>query len=255
MPVLEPHSTENLADRLKAFIVQQQLVPSSRLPAERQLAVTLEVSRSSLREAIQKLSSEGLLLRRPGGGTFLREQPPEWATAQIVDPLRELIIQDPEYRYDILEARHSIEASTAWYAALRATENDKQQLQYAFDATLMLNENENPVLAAQADVRFHLAIAAASHNVVLLQTMRGFFELLQSSVRESRQRLYSQRPIFSRLTEQHRTLLEAIKAGDAERAREAAMEHIAFVHSTIKTLDEDEARQARISRLPGQHDK
>lgn len=181
--------------------------------------------------------------------------PPAWATAQIVDPLRELVIQDPEYRYDILEARHSIEATTAWYAALRATESDKQQLQYAFDATLMLNENENPDLAAQADVRFHLAIAAASHNVVLLQTMRGFFELLQSSVRQSRQRMYSQQAIFTRLTEQHRALLEAIKAGNAELAREAAMEHIAFVHSTIKTLDEDEDRQARIGRLPGQHEK
>lgn len=251
MPGPQSHRTENLADRLSAFIAQQQLLPGARLPAERQLAATLGVSRSSLREAIQKLSSEGLLLRRPGGGTFLCEQPPQWAQAQIVEPLRELLNQDPEYRYDILEARHSIEASTAWYAALRATDADKEQLQYAFDATLMLNENENPALAAQADVRFHLAIASASHNVVLLQTMRGFFELLQSSVRQSRQRMYSQQSIFSHLTDQHRALLEAILAGDAERAREAAIAHIGFVHSTMKTLDEDEARQARITRLPG----
>ncbi|EIC85085.1 transcriptional regulator LldR [Serratia sp. M24T3] len=252
MSAPQVHHTAKLAERLNLFIARQQLLPGARLPAERQLATLLGVSRSSLREAISQLSSEGLLLRRPGGGTFLREQPPLWAQTQIVEPLRNLVNQDPEYRYDILEARHSIEASTAWHAALRATEADKELLQSAFDATLMLNENENPQWAAQADVRFHLAIAAASHNVVLLQTMRGFFELLQSSVRQSRQRMYSQQTIFARLTEQHRALLEAILDGDAVRAREAAMEHISFVHSTLKTLDEDEARQARITRLPGQ---
>ncbi|WP_337064773.1 transcriptional regulator LldR [Rouxiella badensis] len=252
MPASSPRVADSLVGRLKAFIDQQQLEGGMRLPAERHLAAELGVSRSSLREAIQKLIAAGLLVSRRGGGTYLRQWQEPWAETRIVAPLRELVIRDPDYRYDILEARHSIEASTAWYAALRATEADKEQLQYAFDATLMLNESENPDLAAQADVRFHLAIAAASHNVVLLQTMRGFFELLQSSVMQSRQRMYSQQTIFAKLTEQHRTLLNAILQGDAEQARLAAMEHIGFVHSTIKTQHEDEARQARITRLPGQ---
>lgn len=242
---------DSLIGRLKVFIDQRQLEAGMRLPAERQLAQELGVSRSSLREAIQKLISVGLLVSKRGGGTFLREQSAPWAETQLITPLRELVIEDPNYRYDILEARHSIEGSTAWYAALRATESDKDQLQYAFDATMMLNESENPDLAAQADVRFHLAIASASHNVVLLQTMRGFFELMQTSVMQSRQRMYSQQAIFSRLNDQHRSLLEAILDGDAEQARQAAMEHIGFVHSTIKTLHEDEERQARIGRLPG----
>ncbi|CAM3449148.1 transcriptional regulator LldR [Rouxiella silvae] len=242
---------ESLIGRLTSFIDEQRFETGMRLPAERQLAATLGVSRSSLREAIQKLVSAGLLVSKPGGGTFLRERHQPWADVQIVAPLRELVIKDPDYRYDILEARHSIEASTAWYAALRATASDKEQLQYAFDATLRLNESEDPDLAAQADVRFHLAIASASHNVVLLQTMRGFFELMQSSIMQTRQRMYSQQGIFSKLTDQHFTLLEAILAGEAEKARQAAMEHIGFVHTTIKTLHEDEARQARITRLPG----
>ena len=165
--------------------------------------------------------------------------------------MRALLQDDPDYRYDILEARHAIEASTAWYAAQRATDADKERLRLAFDATLKLKESDDPDLAAQADVRFHLAIAEASHNVVLLQTMRGFFALLQSSVLQSRQRLYSQPPIFARLTEQHQRLLDAILAGEAEAARRAAMDHLGFVHATLKSLHEDEARQARSTRLPG----
>ncbi len=162
-----------------------------------------------------------------------------------------MLVADPDYRYDVLEARHAIEASTAWHAALRATESDKEKLQYAFDATLKLKESDDPDLAAQADLRFHLAIAEASHNVVLLQTMRGFFDLLQSSVLQSRQRMYTQPVIFAQITEQHQAMLNAILAGDAEAARLAAMQHLGFVHTTIKSLHEDEARQARITRLPG----
>ncbi len=67
---------------------------------------------------------------------------------------------------------------------------------------------------------FTPAIAEASHNVVLLQTMRGFFDLLHSSVKQSRQRMYQVPPVFARLTEQHReAVMEAIVAGDAEAAR------------------------------------
>ena len=67
---------------------------------------------------------------------------------------------------------------------------------------------------------------------------------------QSRQRMYLEPPIFSQLTEQHRDMLDAILAGDAERARKAVTHHLGFVHSTIKRLDEDVARQARVTRLP-----
>ncbi|MEN4715920.1 transcriptional regulator LldR [Pantoea agglomerans] len=243
-------NADPLVTRLRAYITEHQLEPGMRLPAERQLSAELGVSRSSLREAIQQLISNGMLISRRGGGTWIRQQLAPWSEQRIVEPIRQLLRDDPDYRYDILEARHAIEASTAWHAALRATDADKEKLQYAFDATLKLKESDDPDLAAQADVRFHLAIAEASHNVVLLQTMRGFFELLQSSVMQSRQRMYTQPAIFARLTEQHQALLDAILTGDADAARQAAMQHLGFVHTTMKSLHEDEERQARITRLP-----
>ncbi|KOC91919.1 transcriptional regulator LldR [Winslowiella iniecta] len=246
-----PRPADPLVSRLKALIDDRKLQAGMRLPAERQLAAELGVSRSSLREAIQQLISVGMLVSRRGDGTRLREQIALWTDLSIVEPLRQLVEDDPDYRYDILEARHAIEASTAWYAALRATEADKEQLQYAFDATLKLKDSDDPALAAQADVRFHLAIAVASHNLVLLQTMRGFFDLMQTSVLQSRQRMYSQPVIFSRLTDQHHALLQAIVGGDAEAARQAAMTHLGFVHDTMRSLHEDEARQQRLMRLPG----
>ncbi|ETJ25665.1 MAG: hypothetical protein Q609_ECAC01086G0001, partial [Escherichia coli DORA_A_5_14_21] len=133
----------------------------------------------------------------------------------IVQPLKTLMADDPDYSFDILEARYAIEASTAWHAAMRATPGDKEKIQLCFEATL----SEDPDIASQADVRFHLAIAEASHNIVLLQTMRGFFDVLQSSVKHSRQRMYLVPPVFSQLTEQHQAVIDAIFAGDADGAR------------------------------------
>lgn len=245
-----PRLADHLVVRLRTYIDQHQLEAGMRLPAERALAAELGVSRSSLREAIAILASEGALETRPGGGTYVRFSG-AWSEHRIVRPLQDLVAGDPGYRYDILEARHAIEASTAWYAAMRATEQDKEKIQACFNATLRVKDSDDPDLAAQADVRFHLAIAEASHNVVLLQTMRGFFDLLQSSVMQSRQLMYTMPTIFSRLTEQHHELLQAILAGEPERARKAATDHLGFVHRTIKTFNEDEARRVRSMRMPG----
>lgn len=237
---------DEIADRLRAHIEEQKLEAGMRLPAERQLATQLGVSRNSLREALAKLASEGLLVSRRGGGTFVRWQQAPWSEQNIVQPLKTLMADDPDYSFDILEARHAIEASTAWHAAMRATEADKEKIRLCLEAT----QSEDPDIASQADARFHLAIAEASHNVVLLQTMRGFFELLQFSVKQSRQRMYRVPPVFAQLTQQHQAVLDAILAGDAEDARQAMMNHLSFVHTTIKRFDEEQARQARITRLP-----
>ncbi|WP_299998486.1 transcriptional regulator LldR [uncultured Cedecea sp.] len=246
----EPRLTDKVVQLIKSRIQEQGLEAGMRLPAERQLARELVCSRSILREAIQKLVGEGVLVSRAGGGTFLCYEKQSWSEQSLVQPLKTLVEEDPSYRLDIIEARHTIEASTAWYAALRATPEDKEKLMACFDATLKFKESDDPALAAQADVRFHLAIAEASHNLVLLQTMRGFFDLLQSSVQHSRQHMYTTPAIFTRLTEQHDELLQAILAADPERAKQAAQLHLGFVHATHKTQQEDSARQSRVTRLP-----
>lgn len=249
--VMPKRLSDEIASRVRALIEEQNLEAGMKLPAERQLALQLGVSRNSLREALAKLVSEGVLVSRRGGGTFVRWQHETWSEQNIVQPLKMLMANDPDYSFDILEARHAIEASTAWHAAMRATAADKEKIRLCFDATL----SEDPDLASQADVRFHLAIAEASHNVVLLQTMRGFFDVLQSSVKQSRQRMYLVPPVFSKLTEQHQAVMDAILDGNAEGARKAMMAHLSFVHTTIKRFDEDQARQARITRLPGDHNE
>lgn len=240
-----------LIDRLRQFIADQQLQPGARLPAERQLAQQLTVSRSSLREAIQTLISEGVLISRRGGGNFIAEQrTADWSANRLVMPLSTLLADDPGYRYDVLEARIAIESSTAWHAARRATPEDKAHIQRCYQMMLQVSDRDDPDLAAHSDVRFHLAIAEAAHNLVLLQAMRGLFDLLQSSVMQSRQRMYTAPEIFRQLAVQHEAICQAIVAGDADRARSTTIHHLEFVDATMRNLHEEEARRARSMRIP-----
>lgn len=125
MIVMPRRLADDVARRVRALIEEQKLEAGMRLPAERQLAALLGVSRNSLREALAMLVSEGLLVSRRGGGTFVRWQHEAWSEQNIVQPLKTLLADDPDYSFDILEARHAIEASTAWHAAMRATDAEK----------------------------------------------------------------------------------------------------------------------------------
>lgn len=236
--------SDQIAEQLETMIVTQGIKAGERLPAERQLAEQLQVSRPSLREAIQKLISKGLLISRAGGGTYVQDMHQLGTT----DPLVTLFQDNPEYRFDVLEIRHALEGHAAWYAALRATNEDKHIIQKRFDDMLAQHGSPDPMDEARADAAFHLAIVEASHNLVLLHVMRGLFELLQNSISHNLDKLYTQPRVFEPLSAQHRELMEAVVASDPERARKAAEEHLAFVEDSLKTIDADEARKIRSLR-------
>jgi len=247
--------SDRVAAQLRAMMQTRQLQPGDRLPAERALVTELGASRSAVREAIAQLASQGLLTARVGGGTFIAE-PGARSRQAVTEPLAPylpLFQGDPEYRYDVLEIRHALEGAAAWHAALRATPEDRARIAAAFEAMLAAHGKDDPAGEARADAAFHLSIAEASHNLVLLQVMRGLFELLQANISQSREKLYTSPRTFSPLSDQHREMMEAVLAGDPERARAATHAHLEFVHTTLRTLDDNEARRHRASRLPRPH--
>ncbi|MCF7749956.1 transcriptional regulator LldR [Bacillus subtilis subsp. subtilis] len=247
--------SDKVAAQLRGLVTTQNLQPGDRLPAERTLAVQLGVSRTALREAIAQLSSQGLLTARVGGGTFVSE--PAARARQAIDepltPYLPLFQGDPEYRFDVLEIRHALEGATAWHAALRATDVDRAKIRDAFDTMMAAHGKGDPAGEARADAAFHLAIAEASHNLVLLQVMRGLFELLQTNISQSCEKLYTSPRTFEPLSVQHREMMEGVLSGDPERARAAAHAHLEFVHTSLRTHDDNEARRTRASRLPSAH--
>lgn len=241
--------SDRVLQSLRHLIETQQMKVGDRLPAERKLCEQLGVSRSSLREAIQQLTSQGMLVSKVGAGTYLQQLPSSWSQNQIVQPLSELIDEDPAYRFDVQEARIILEGGTAWHAALRATPEDIQHIRDCYDQITHFQSLGDDEQAARADANFHLAIAEASHNLVLIQVMRGVFDLLQFNVALGRRKVYSEAHRFDQLHEQHLQVIDAIERRDPEAARKAVCGHIEFVVQQVRSIDEEEARRQRSSRL------
>ena len=114
--IRQPKLSDVIEQQLEFLILEGTLRPGEKLPPERELAKQFDVSRPSLREAIQRLEAKGLLLRRQGGGTFVQSS--LWQS--FSDPLVELLSDHPESQYDLLETRHALEGIAAYYAALRS---------------------------------------------------------------------------------------------------------------------------------------
>jgi len=110
---------------------------------------------------------------------------------------------------------------------------------------IAVHGSDDPMDEARADSAFHLSIVEASHNLVLLHVMRGLFELLQNSISHNLDKLYTLPRTFIPLSDQHKSLMEAVVEGRADDARLAAQNHLAFVEEKIKEIDADEARKIR----------
>ncbi|MCL6703929.1 GntR family transcriptional regulator [Pseudomonas sp. T1.Ur] len=243
--------SDDIVERLEGMILEGTLKSGERLPAERTLAEQFGVSRPSLREAIQKLTAKGLLISRQGGGNYVVES----LGSTFSDPLLQLLESNPEAQRDLLEFRHTLEASCAYYAALRATEVDRERLTTAFEALQDCYSRHEEVSRAEegaADARFHLAIAEASHNAVLLHTIRGLFDLLKRNVVTNIGGMYKQRSeTRDMLISQHRELFQAIMDGHAELAREVSSRHILYVQEVLEEVRQEVQRVARAERRKG----
>ncbi|MBD3639794.1 MAG: GntR family transcriptional regulator [Marinobacter sp.] len=239
---------DTIVEQLETMILEGTLQPGERLPPERVLAEQFGVSRPSLREAVQKLAAKGLLTSRQGGGNFVTEN----LGSSFSDPLISLLEDRPEAQRDLLEFRRTLEADCAYYAAQRATEVDREHLQTAYEelqACYEKNSERDVEAEGAADARFHLAIAEASHNVILLHTIRTLFNMLKSSVVTNIGGMYAREAETREgLKEQHRLLFSAIMQGRADDAREIAGTHIQYVQQVLSERSESHRRLERAIR-------
>jgi GntR family transcriptional repressor for pyruvate dehydrogenase complex len=243
--------SDDIVSKLESMIVEGTLKAGERLPAERALAEQLGVSRPSLREALQKLGAKGLLVSRQGGGNYVAET----LGSTFSDPLLPLLAGNPDVHDDLLEFRHTLEGSCAFYAAQRATALDHRRLTQAFAALQDCYAEEghgDRAAEGLADANFHLAIAEASHNAVLLHTIRGLFDLLKRNVLTNIGGMYALRgETRDMLMAQHGELYEAIMQSRAEDARAISNRHIDYVQEVLAEGLQRARRVARAERRQG----
>lgn len=232
-----------IMQQLETLIIDGTYGAGERLPAERELAKQLDVSRPSLREAIQKLEAKGLVTRKQGGGTYVSGA----LHQKVTDPLFALLAQNPESHYDLLEFRHALEGVSSFYAAMRGTDTDRQRIQESFDAATAA-EGADVVEQAAALMQFYVAITEASHNVVLLHLVRGMQDILMENMRQNLDVLTRRSDIRAQLHKHRASIVEAIKAGQPEQARDACHQHLTYIEATLLQLNRDHQRLERSIR-------
>jgi len=230
--------------QLESLILRGVLRPGERLPAERELAERLGVSRPSLREALADLESRDLLTTRAGSGVYVAEV----LGSAFSRPLIALFASHDEALFDYLSFRRDLEGLAAERAARTASDTDLKLIDTVFEKMVAAGRKGDAAREAQLDAEFHLSIIEAAHNVIMLHMMRSMFEMLKSGVFYNRQVMFER--LFTResILDQHRAINEALQARQPEAARAAVESHLSYVETALREQREV-ARNEEVARL------
>jgi GntR family transcriptional repressor for pyruvate dehydrogenase complex len=214
---------EEVVMQVHELIKDGKLKAGDQLPSERELAETFKVSRTSVREALRALETQGLIISRTGMGNFIADLPIE----SLVAPLAKLLIEEKDALADIFEMRKLIEPHIASLAAERATKRDVDRMKEILDKqTEAVSRGETGV---EADAELHFAIGQATQNQALQKLVSGLMEILSHSREESLQPLDRRKASI----ESHRKILSAIERHDKTSAQEAMFQHIEQVEENV----------------------
>jgi len=221
---------EDIMRRMETALLDGTWPVGARLPAERVLAEQYEVSRNTIREAIQRLAARNLLQSRRGAGVYVTDQ----LRTGIASPWGQLVADHPALRDDILEFRRVLEGATAYFAALRAEPSDLKRIRALLKELERSRKTDDKAAEADADAKLHDAIAQASHNTMFLHLHTSVIGMLREHITINGTGLREADDESSDLLlRQHRTLCEAILARRPEEARTAMQTHIDFVRSKV----------------------
>lgn len=208
--------TDQIVERITAFILDERMRPGDKLPSERELMVRLGVGRSSLREAIKTLSAIGVVVVQIGDGMYVGSG----QAAVLTKPLSwGLLIGDHTVR-EVTEARRLVEMELCAFAATRAT--DEQLAAISAELEAMRVGRDDAEAFTRADQAFHLAIATGAHNGVLYHVL----ETLRHVIRVWMFKTYISNPIRHDGIIEHEAIEAALYAHDPDAARAAMAKHL-----------------------------
>ena len=218
-PITKSTISDIIVEKLISYISHTGLKPGDRLPSERDLITRLSVSRSSLREAIKVLQTLGIIKVAAGEGMFVAEGD----ISELAKPLSWSLMMRHSSLHEIVEARKVLEVNMAGLAAQRATVAQVQRIE---DELISLQKSARNPDNYKTDVEFHLAIARASNNRMLLYTDMTYHNLLRSLLTEMGKPL-SQKSLIRREVEVDLpAIYDAIRKKDRETARMAMSAHL-----------------------------
>ena len=222
-PIKPKRISDQVFDQLRELIFRGEFKAGEKILTERELAEAFGVSRTSVRDAINKLVVMGLLDQKQGQGTFVRS--PE---SQEKSLLATMVESQGASISDLLEVRMGLECNAAAMAASRAVEKDFQFMEKSIEE--MQKEVKSGRLGSEADASFHMAIAYATNNPLQVFIMKNFYDFLFTGIKVNLEGLYKVPGNIGTILEQHTLIYQAIRKGNPEAAHRAMKQHIDFVY-------------------------
>ena len=227
-PINTKKSYEEIADTLIHSIKVGELKPGDKLDSIEQLSKSFEVSRSVIREALSGMRAMGLIEVKQGEGTYIAHFNP----ANFNLPVRMSFLMKREDVKDLFEVRKILEVGSAKTAAINHNESDLLKIKESLNQMKLINR-ENGKHGEIADFKFHLSIAEATHNRILINLLNSVSDIMHETIRESRKLIFYSGDNGDQLQKEHQLIYEAIKARKAEEAQTYMLNHLQGVENLV----------------------
>ncbi|WP_286237432.1 FadR/GntR family transcriptional regulator [Neptuniibacter halophilus] len=229
----KPSLSQALSHTLQQQILFGDICPGQKLPSQRRLSEAYQLSRATVREAIKDLELKQMVETRHGGGSHCRN-----LLAPHFDMPVEGIGDNFEFQLQVLEMRAALEGEAAYYAALRATDQQMESIAEEYRAMQQRSSGHTTLAKAKADLRFHMMIAEASHHLLVVCFSQIFYSRYFNAIYGVLDRTLKRHGRYpDGISAQHTQIYQALRNRQPDLARKVAVEHIEY---TRRQLEETE---------------
>lgn len=211
---------KKIIQSIMSFIEENNMKPGERLPSERALAELLDVSRTTVKEAVSVLEANGIVHIRQGVGIFLAASNSE----QFQKEISEILVNQKGRFQEMIELRQAIEGDAAYYAAERITPMQKEKLTKAYEE-LILAESAGRTTITE-DLNFHLSISEASNNNLLFEVMKLISSRMEVFLIQNRAKMVEGTEQIKNVTNEHSQIYDSIINGEPDLAKQAMWDHL-----------------------------
>lgn len=224
----EPLS-KKIAAQIENAILNKEIAVGEKLPSENELCNQFNVSRTSIREAIKILITQGIVEVQKGKGIFVKNPSSENVTEWILKFYKYRL--NGAYARDLIHARQAIEPDIAYYAALNRTDKDLATLER--DLELFDNSKNDSVLNTKYDMAFHVDLAKASKNNLFIFMVKPLHQLIPPLKFDVISTINN---AYEVTQEWHEKIMDAVRQKDAVGAKKAMKKHLEFAEEHINII-------------------
>ncbi|MBK5243098.1 FadR/GntR family transcriptional regulator [Clostridium sp.] len=225
-PIKQNNISNQVFEQIKAEIASGEWPPGSRIPSENEFVKMLNVSRITVRNALQRLIALELLEIRQGDGTFVRG----FSADMYMNSLMPMLFLEKTEILEVLEFRKVIEIETGALTVERATEEDIKKLEAIYEK--MEKYIDNAERFATEDLNFHMALAETTKNSLVIKVNYIIKDILSASMSAIVRNLGVDDGLYY-----HKLIIEAIKERDMEKVKRTLKDHIVTTIDKVSKID------------------